>query len=164
MAYFTTFLSPIGELTLTGNDASLTGLYFSVGPKARSADPSWERDDQRFAEAVAQLHAYFAGRLRAFDLRLKPRATPFQAQVLGALQEIPYGESRSYKDIAQAIGNPKAVRAVGAANGANPIAIIIPCHRVVGSNGGLTGFGGGLPAKRYLLDLETRTAGFRLSN
>tara|TARA_B100001094_G_C17810396_1_gene613504 strand:+ start:55 stop:549 length:495 start_codon:yes stop_codon:yes gene_type:complete len=164
VTYFTTFLSPIGELTLTGNDASLTGLYFSIGPKARSADPSWERDDQRFAEAVAQLDAYFAGRLRAFDLRLKPRATPFQAQVLGALQEIPYGESRSYKDIAQAIGNPKAVRAVGAANGANPIAIIIPCHRVVGSNGGLTGFGGGLPGKRYLLDLETRTAGFRLSN
>ena len=164
MTYFTTLLSPIGALTLTGNEASVTGLYFSTGPKARCADPAWERDDQRFAEAVAQLHAYFAGRLRAFELPLEPRATPFQTQVLGVLREIPYGELRSYKDIAQAIGNPKAVRAVGSANGTNPVAIIIPCHRVVGTNGALTGFGGGLPAKRYLLDLETRIAGFRLSN
>ena len=164
MTYFTTLLSPVGELTLTGSDASVTGLYFSTGPKARSADPSWKRDDQRFVEAVAQLHAYFAGRLRAFDLPLEPRATPFQAQVLGALLEIPYGELRSYKDIAQAIGNPKAVRAVGTANGTNPIAIFIPCHRVVGSNGSLTGFAGGLPAKRFLLDLESRDGKWHLSN
>ena len=164
MTYFTTLLSPIGALTLTGNEASVTGLYFSTGPKARCADPAWERDDQRFAEAVAQLHADFAGRLRAFELPLEPRATPFQTQVLGVLREIPYGELRSYKDIAQAIGNPKAVRAVGTANGTNPVAIIIPCHRVVGTNGALTGFGGGLPAKRYLLDLEARNAGRHISN
>mgnify|MGYP002832854198 CR=1 FL=1 len=156
MTYFTTFLSPIGELTLTGNDASLTGLYFSTGPKARSADPAWERDDQRFVEAAAQLHAYFAGRLRAFDLPLKPRATPFQAQVLGALQEIPYGESRSYKDIAQAIGNPKAVRAAGSANARNNVAVLIPCHRVVRKGGDLGGYAYGPDIKRELLKRERR--------
>lgn len=164
MTYFITVPSPIGDLTLTGDGEALTGLYFSTGPKARVADPAWQRDENILAEAMAQLRAYFAGELRMFDLPLRPRATPFQSRVLKALGEIPYGELRSYKDIAEVIGQPKAVRAVGTANGNNPIAIIIPCHRVVGSNGALTGFGGGLAAKRFLLDLESRNMGFRLSN
>ena len=164
MPYFTAVPSPIGNLTLTANESSLTGLYFSTGPKARTADAAWVRDDKRFGEAVAQLRAYFSGRLESFDLPLEASATPFQNRVLGALQVIPYGETRTYRDIARAVGSPKAVRAVGSANGANPIAIIIPCHRVVGSNGSLTGFAGGLPAKLFLLDLESRDGKWHLSN
>ncbi|MEC7779957.1 MAG: methylated-DNA--[protein]-cysteine S-methyltransferase [Pseudomonadota bacterium] len=164
MTYFATMPSPIGELTLCSNGEALTGLYFSTGSKARSADPAWRRDDACLAPAVAQLQEYFAGQRSAFDLALAPPTTEFQHKVLNALLDIPYGQMRSYKDIAYAIGNPKAVRAVGTANGNNPIAIIIPCHRVVGSNGVLTGFGGGLPAKRWLLDLESQHAQFTLSN
>ena len=164
MTYFITVPSPIGDLTLTGDGEALTGLYFSTGSKARTADPVWLPDKGTLAGAVTQLRAYFAGELRMFDLPLRPRATPFQSRVLRALGEIPYGALRSYKDIAEAIGQPKAFRAVGTANGNNPIAIVIPCHRVVGSNGTLTGFGGGLAAKRFLLDLESRNQGLRLSN
>jgi methylated-DNA-[protein]-cysteine S-methyltransferase len=112
-------------------------------------------DGNRFLlEAAAQLHAYFAAKLRRFDLPLDMQGTDFQRRVWRQLEEIPYGETRSYAQIANAIGTPKAVRAVGAANGANPIAIIVPCHRVIGSNGKLTGFGGGLPMKQRLLELE----------
>jgi methylated-DNA-[protein]-cysteine S-methyltransferase len=103
---------------------------------------------------VRQLTAYFEGRLREFDLALDPEGTPFQLRVWEELRRIPYGEVRSYSDVAAAIGQPKAVRAVGAANGSNPIPIVVPCHRVTGANGKLTGYGGGLPLKRYLLDLE----------
>ena len=162
MTYFITVPSPIGDLTLTGDGEALTGLYFSTGAKARTADPVWLPDKGTLAGAVTQLRAYFAGELRMFDLPLRPRATPFQSRVLRALGEIPYGALRSYKDIAEAIGQPKAFRAVGTGN--NPIAIVIPCHRVVGSNGTLTGFGGGLAAKRFLLDLESRNQGLRSSN
>ena len=164
MTYFTTFASPIGDLTLAGSGGAVTGLYFSTGPKAQTAHPTWQRDESKLAEEVAQLRAYFAGGLQSFDLPLRPQATPFQSRVLTALRTIPYGELRSYKDIAEAVGEPNGARAVGTANGNNPIAIIIPCHRVVGSNGALTGFGGGLAIKRFLLDLESRNAGFRLSN
>ena len=134
-------------------------MYFSSGSKARGADHSWVEKPEYFAQASKQLEEYFAGTRRDFDLVLKPQSTPFQSQVLEALQTIPYGEVCSYKDIAAQIGNPKAVRAVGTANGTNPIAIIIPCHRVIGSDGSLTGFGGGLDAKRHLLALEKDQTG-----
>lgn len=151
--------SPIGRLLLAGDRHSLKVVGFSSGKLARGADPDWERFDEPFRRVRAQLEQYFAGERKTFDLDLAPDATPFQAMVLEALREIPYGETRSYRDIAEQIGNPKAVRAVGGANGSNPIPIIIPCHRVIGSNGTLTGFGGGLDSKRFLLDLETRHSG-----
>ena len=151
--------SPIGRLLLAGDRHHLKVVGFSSGKLARGADPDWERFDEPFRRVKAQLEQYFAGERKHFDLELAPDATPFQASVLAALREIPYGETRSYRDIAEQIGNPKAVRAVGGANGSNPIPIIIPCHRVIGSNGTLTGFGGGLDNKRFLLDLETRHSG-----
>jgi methylated-DNA-[protein]-cysteine S-methyltransferase len=110
-------------------------------------------------EALAQLRAYFAGELRDFDLPLDMQGTAFQKRVWTELRRIPYGETRSYRDIAHSIGAPKAVRAVGSANGSNPIPIVVPCHRVIGAGGSLTGYGGGLPLKRLLLDLEARHAG-----
>ena len=153
--YYTYIKSPIGRLMLTANERALTGLYFSTGDKARKEpDPSWQASEARFEQARNELKEYFAGQRRCFEAALEPRATPFQNRVLAALNQIPFGQVRSYKQIAEKIGSPKAVRAVGNANGNNPIAIFIPCHRVVGSNGALTGFGGGLDAKRYLLSLE----------
>ena len=153
--YFTHIDSPIGRLMLTANDRALTGLYFSTGDKAKQEpDPAWQLCEARFEQAQNELNEYFAGARQQFNVALEPRATPFQNKVLAALNLIPFGKVRSYKQIAETIGSPKAVRAVGSANGNNPIAIFIPCHRVVGSNGALTGFGGGLDAKRYLLSLE----------
>ena len=146
--------SPIGALLLTSERTVLQGLYFSSGNKARGADAEWERYDEPFRRAKRQLDEYFAGERKQFDLELDPPGTDFQKSVLAALLEIPYGETRSYLDIAEQIGNPKAVRAVGGANGNNPIAVIIPCHRVIGKNGSLTGFGGGLEVKSKLLELE----------
>ena len=153
--YYTYIKSPIGRLMLTANERALTGLYFSTGDKARKEpDPAWQASEVRFEQARNELKEYFAGQRRCLRAALEPRATPFQNRVLAALNQIPFGQVRSYKQIAEKIGSPKAVRAVGNANGNNPIAIFIPCHRVVGSNGALTGFGGGLDAKRYLLSLE----------
>ena len=154
---YTFILSPIGPLLLGGEENQLRILRFS-GERQR-VEASWRRDDGAFGDAKRQLSEYFSGQRRAFELSLRPQATPFQATVLEALQRIPYGETRSYSDIAQAIGKPKAVRAVGAANGRNPLPIVIPCHRVLGKDGSLTGFGGGLPIKRYLLDLERKQIG-----
>ena len=153
--YFTHIDSPIGRLMLTANDRALTGLYFSTGDKAKQEpDPAWQLCEARFEQAQNELNEYFAGARQQFNVALEPRATPFQNKVLAALNLIPFGKVRSYKQIAETIGSPKAVRAVGSANGNNPIAIFIPCLRVVGSNGALKGFGGGLDAKRYLLSLE----------
>ncbi|NCF76032.1 MAG: methylated-DNA--[protein]-cysteine S-methyltransferase [Proteobacteria bacterium] len=153
--YYTYTQSPVGRLMLTASDHALTGLYFSTGNKARTTpDDSWCRNDSHFRQARQELDEYFEHRRRCFEVALEPCATPFQSRVLDALRAIPYGEVRSYKQIAEAIGSPKAMRAVGNANGNNPLAIFIPCHRVVGSNGALTGFGGGLEAKQYLLGLE----------
>ena len=157
--YYTYMPSPVGELLLAGSKEALSLIGFSSGSKARGADLSWERWDHPFQEVRRQLEAYFAGELKVFDVPLAPQATPFQARVLDELLKIPYGETCSYMDIAIALDNPKASRAVGMANGNNPIPVIIPCHRVVGSNGSLTGFGGGLPNKRFLLDLETSNSG-----
>jgi len=157
--FYTYMDSPIGRLLLAGDRDSLKRVGFSSGDKARGADPEWERFDEPFRLVRRQLTEYFEGTRKVFDLPLAPDATPFQARVLEVLAEIPYGETRSYRDVAVAVGNPKAVRAVGGANGSNPIPIVIPCHRVIGSNGTLTGFGGGLDTKRFLLDLERRHSG-----
>ena len=143
--------SPIGQLTLVANEGDeLTHVLFEGDNPPKDARP----DKDCAKEAVRQLTEYFSGKRRNFALRLAPSGTEFQKDVWSALCEIPYGETRSYAQIAQAVGRPIATRAVGAANGANPIPIIVPCHRVIGSNGTLTGFGGGLPTKRKLLELE----------
>jgi methylated-DNA-[protein]-cysteine S-methyltransferase len=125
--------------------------------------PEWVRDDAPFAAAHAQLDEYFAGDRTEFDLPLHPSGTPFQLKVWDALRTIPYGEVRSYGEIAEQIGKPGAARAVGLANGRNPISIIVPCHRVIGASGALTGYGGGLERKQALLDLESRTAAGQLA-
>lgn len=151
--------SPVGDLLLAGSPGALELIGFPTGPKARTPKPDWEHAEGAFAEAAAQLDAYFAGELRAFDLNIRLSVTPFQDAVLRELRRIPYGETRTYGEIAARIGRPKAVRAVGAANGNNPLPIVIPCHRVVGAGGRLTGFGGGLGTKRYLLALEQRASG-----
>lgn len=152
--------SPVGRLLLASERGVLRMIAFSSGRRARGADPAWRRDDEAFRRIRSQLNEYFEGRRREFDLDMEPLGvTAFQSRVLAALREIPYGETRSYRDIARAVGNPAAVRAVGSANGSNPLPIVIPCHRVIGSNGALTGFGGGLEAKRLLLELESRNSG-----
>ena len=157
--YFTFVPSPIGQLMLAGSRDAVEMIGFPSGSKARGPDPSWEREDGPFELAAAQLAEYFDGKRRTFDFPMAPDGTSFQVDVLGALRRIPYGETRSYSDVAKDIGRPKAVRAVGAANGRNPLPIVIPCHRVIGQDGDLTGFGGGLAAKRFLLDLERRFSG-----
>jgi methylated-DNA-[protein]-cysteine S-methyltransferase len=140
-------------LAVTASDAGIRAvdLHGTAEPEGE------ERPSNRFLrEAVAQLRAYFAAELREFDLPLDMVGTEFQKRVWDQLRRIPYGETRSYSNVAHTIGAPKAVRAVGAANGRNPVPIVVPCHRVIGAGGSLTGFGGGLPMKRFLLDLEAR--------
>lgn len=151
---YTWHASPIGALLLAGEGDALALLGFPSGSMARTPAPDWRRDDTAFAEARTQLAAYFGAELHDFDLSLAPRGTAFQLQVWQALRAIPYGETCSYAALATAIGKPTAVRAVGHANGRNPLPIIVPCHRVIGRDGSLTGFGGGLPAKSFLLALE----------
>jgi len=155
--------SPVGALTLTATDEGLTGVYFDQGshPPPEREVSAWVKDDGSHGRASAvlesakeQLSSYFSGKRTSFDLPLAPRGTNFQRRVWTELRAIAFGETTSYGDIARKIGAPKAVRAVGAANGRNPIPIIVPCHRVVGSDGSLTGFGGGIERKRWLLDHE----------
>lgn len=153
MTRYRTIDSPIGPLTLAGEGQVLTHLRMVDQTYEPSRD-DWFLDDRAFPDAVEQLGAYFAGELKHFDLPLEFRGTEFQRRVWTALSTIPYGETRSYGEIAEQIGSPTAYRAVGLANGHNPIAIIVPCHRVIGANGSLTGFGGGLIRKRTLLDME----------
>ena len=150
--------TPIGPLLLAADGEGLAhvGLPHERHPVAAGDD--WVRSARRLAAARRQFDAYFAGTLHDFDLPLRPRGTPFQQAVWQALVAIPYAVTTSYGELARRIRRPRAVRAVGAANGANPLAIIVPCHRVIGSNGSLTGYGGGLPAKRWLLDHERRHA------
>ena len=152
--YYCYIDSPIGELLLAGDDDALTMIGFPEGKMRREPASDWVENKTPFAEASRQLKEYFAGERHAFDLPLRLGGTEFQILVLEELQRIPYGETTSYGEIASRIGRPKAVRAVGAANGRNPIPIVVPCHRVIGSSGSLTGFGGGLDAKRALLQLE----------
>jgi methylated-DNA-[protein]-cysteine S-methyltransferase len=153
--YYSTFQSPVGPLLLAGSKAGLLLVSFASGNRPKNVDPEWRPDTTAFLEVVQQLQSYFAGERKNFDLALILEGTDFQKRVWTALRKIPYGETISYKELAEMIGSPKAVRAVGAANGANPIPIIIPCHRVIGNDGSLTGFGGGLPLKKQLLELES---------
>ena len=153
---YSTLTTPIGELMLTADDdGALTG----VNLPNRHPDPAgWERDDALLGDARRPLTEYFAGERTTFDLPLRPEGAPFQLRVWDALLRIPYGETASYGDLARELGHPTAARAVGAANGRNPIAIVVPCHRVIGANGSLTGYAGGLECKRALLDLEVGRA------
>ena len=146
--------SPIGRLLLLGDGESLIQVCFQSGPRPLQPADGWVSDPAPFRAAVAQLGEYFAGERRGFDLPLAPRGTQFQRRVWRALTEIPYGKTISYGELARRIDKPSASRAVGLANGANPLPIIVPCHRVIGADGSLTGFGGGLPIKRKLLALE----------
>lgn len=158
--YYCYLDTPIGELLLAGDEDALTLVSFPEGSMRRDPEPNWIYNEKPFAAARQQLSEYFAGDRRKFDLPLRLNGTEFQMSVLHALQGIPYGETTSYSDIAERIGRPKAVRAVGAANGRNPIPIIVPCHRVIGSHGELTGFGGGLDTKEALLRLEAEHSQF----
>jgi methylated-DNA-[protein]-cysteine S-methyltransferase len=146
--------SPIGRLLLAGDARGLSRIDFQAGPRACRPEPGWRESSDAFPEAAWQLAEYFAGRRRTFDLRLTPAGTPFQLRVWKALRDIAYGETISYGTLATRIGQPSASRAVGLANGANPLPIVLPCHRVIGANGSLTGYGGGLPIKQRLLELE----------
>jgi methylated-DNA-[protein]-cysteine S-methyltransferase len=147
--------SPVGPLAIAGDDAGLRFIFFHADKPASRPQPDWQESNRGVVrETVRQLKAYFSRKLTRFDLPLSPEGTPFQLAVWRELERIPYGEVISYGELARRIGKPKASRAVGAANGANPIPIVVPCHRVIGSNGTLTGFGGGLPIKGKLLALE----------
>ncbi len=152
--------SPYGPLTLVAEDGVLCGLYMTEQRHRPPEEHFGTRDASPFAEAEEQLEAYFRGELKEFTLELCLRGTPFQRSVWTELRKIPYGETRSYGELADALGNSGASRAVGLANGKNPIGIIVPCHRVVGANGSLTGYGGGLDRKKRLLDFESGTALF----
>jgi methylated-DNA-[protein]-cysteine S-methyltransferase len=157
--FYTQAQSPLGPLLLVGTGEALTGIWLPSGRDRRDPEPGWIESPRAFREAVRQLDAYFAGKLRQFDLPLAPGGTPFQQRVWQALLGIPYGETVSYGQLARSIDRPSAFRAVGAANRQNPQAIVIKCHRVIGSNGQLVGYGGGLPVKSALLELERRVAG-----
>jgi methylated-DNA-[protein]-cysteine S-methyltransferase len=161
MTVYATMTSPVGELLVTADDAGLTRVYFERHLHADRVEPAWRAAAdsagpaaELLTETRRQLDAYFAGTLTTFSLALAPAGTPFQQRVWTALRGIAFGETVSYADIARRIDAPQAVRAVGAANGRNPLSIIVPCHRVIGSNGALTGFGGGIERKRWLLQHE----------
>jgi methylated-DNA-[protein]-cysteine S-methyltransferase len=151
---WTTMASPVGELLLTGDGYSLHTLHLSDGRRPTVALGGQRRDDDAFAEARTQLVEYFDGDRTTFELSLAPTGTPFQLRVWDALGKIPYAATASYGEVAAAIDSPSASRAVGLANGRNPIAIVVPCHRVIGADGTLVGYGGGLDRKRRLLELE----------
>ena len=150
----TTIDSPIGELLLVGDEERLRGLYMQDGRTRMAVRSSWLEADEPFADAREQLGQYFAGERTGFDLPLATQGTDFERSVWAELERIPYGQTTSYGEIARRIGRPERARAVGAANGRNPISVIVPCHRVIGANGSLTGYGGGLERKRFLLELE----------
>ncbi|HKV62251.1 MAG TPA: methylated-DNA--[protein]-cysteine S-methyltransferase [Candidatus Acidoferrum sp.] len=154
--YYTRFESPVGPLLLAGDAKALRLVSFEGGKRSVPAQSGWKQNRAAFAEVIRQLQAYFRGELQEFDLPLAMEGTAFQLRVWNELRAIPYGETISYAQLAGRIGNPKAIRAVGSANGSNPIPIIVPCHRVIGSDGSLTGFGGGLPTKKMLLELENK--------
>jgi len=146
--------SPVGGLRLVGDEGRLRKILFERGRRPAPPPPATPPDAEPFREVIRQLDAYFAGELETFDLVLAPEGTPFQLEVWGLLRAIPYGETVSYGELARKIGRRDAARAVGAANGSNPIPIVVPCHRVVGADGSLTGFGGGIENKRWLLHHE----------
>ena len=155
--YYCYIDTPFGELLLAGEEDALSMIGFPKGSMRRDPEPDWIYNEKPLAEARRQLQEYFAGERKAFNLPLHLSGTEFQVSVLEALQKIPYGETVSYGEIAKRIGRPRAMRAVGAANGRNPIPIVVPCHRVIGSSGDMTGFGGGIDTKEALLRLEAET-------
>jgi methylated-DNA-[protein]-cysteine S-methyltransferase len=148
--------SPVGPLLLAADESGLREILFVNGRHPAKPKTAWKEDPTPLHETIRQLRAYFAGELENFELQLAPEGTPFQLGVWRRLCDIPYGETISYGELANRVGNPKAFRAVGLANASNPVPIVIPCHRVIGSNGKLTGYGGGLPIKEKLLALERR--------
>jgi len=148
--------SPVGTILITCRTGAITRLEMIDDDDAFVPGPNWRPDEGRLDEAASQLREYFAGDRTSFDLELAPDGTPFQKLVWSALREIPYGETTSYAELAARLGRPTAARAVGNANGRNPIGIIVPCHRVIAANGGLGGYAAGLSRKRFLLDLEAR--------
>jgi methylated-DNA-[protein]-cysteine S-methyltransferase len=148
--------APIGDLLLAADAQGLREVWFETERHRKTVNPAWQHNPSKLAFARRQLEEYFAGERQIFDLPLHPLGTPFQLAVWRGLAKIPYGVTISYGELARRIGQPQAVRAVGAANGRNPLPIVVPCHRVIGSDGSLTGFGGGLPIKRFLLSLEDR--------
>lgn len=156
MIYYTLMESPLDQLLLVSDGEALTGLFMALHKHGPDVRPEWRREDELplFAKVVDQLRAYFAGKLLAFDLPLKATGTPFQQTVWEELRRIPYGETISYGELAKRIGSPGSSRAVGLANGRNPISIVVPCHRVIGASGKLTGYGGGVERKAALLDFE----------
>jgi methylated-DNA-[protein]-cysteine S-methyltransferase len=154
--YYDIIESPIGPILLAGNEEELKYLIILKGEKRIEIPEDWVKNKEFFREAARQLEAYLSGKLESFDLKLAPEGTGFQKTVWKTLCEIPYGETRTYKEIAVSIGKPRAYRAVGLANNRNPIAIIIPCHRVIGSDGKLTGYASGLDVKEFLLRLEEK--------
>lgn len=151
---YSTIASPLGELLAVGDGESLRALRLQAGSCPGKIDEGWRRADQAFAGVRDQLDQYFAGERSVFELALAPGGTAFQGRVWRELQRIPYGQAISYSELARRVGRPSAPRAVGAANARNPISIVIPCHRVVGSGGALTGYAGGIERKRRLLELE----------
>ena len=151
--------SPVGDLLLTSDGDALTGLYLTPHKGGPIVEPHWRRDSSIMRVTRHQLAAYFAGELRDFDVPLAPRGTPFQLRVWRGLQQIPYGQTWTYGQLARHLGAPGAARAVGLANGRNPISIVVPCHRVIGADGNLTGYGGGLDRKRQLLEHERAAVG-----
>jgi methylated-DNA-[protein]-cysteine S-methyltransferase len=153
---YTYYESPLGNTLLAADDRGLRLISFAAGKRSERPESNWRKDSAPFNETIRQLRAYFAGELRDFHLPLSLIGTDFQLGVWQMLQTIPYGETTSYGQLARRLGNPNASRAVGLANGSNPIPIIVPCHRVIGSNGSLVGYGGGLPNKKALLALESR--------
>jgi methylated-DNA-[protein]-cysteine S-methyltransferase len=158
--FFKTFVSPVGALKIVASDQGLAAILWEKDRSRRVPlqDLTEKPRHPVLRAAEKQLREYFAGKRDRFDLKLDFAGTPFQKKVWSALLQIPFGETRSYGDIARQVGSPRAVRAVGAANGRNPISIVTPCHRVIGSNGKLTGFAGGLPVKEYLLEMERKRA------
>jgi methylated-DNA-[protein]-cysteine S-methyltransferase len=158
MRYFDSIDTPIGPLLLVSDGTGLVEIGLPHHGRAQDPPAGANRDPARLDRATRQFNEYFAGTRQQFELSLHPAGTPFQLEVWTALRAIAYAETTSYAEIARRIGRPRAVRAVGAANGANPLAIIVPCHRVIGSRGDLVGYGGGLPAKRWLLAHERRHA------
>lgn len=160
--YFDQMPSPIGLLFLVADDEGLREVRFELEKRPHEPLHGWVHSAQKLAQVRHQLEAYFSGELHAFNLPLKPQGTEFQQSVWRALTTIPYAQTTSYGQLAQQLDRPTASRTVGAANGRNPIPIIIPCHRVIGSNGTLTGFAGGLAAKQWLLEHEMKCQGFAL--
>jgi methylated-DNA-[protein]-cysteine S-methyltransferase len=147
--------SPVGLLEITADETAVTGIYFADTDRKRDE----ENTSRMLKECIKQLTEYFSGKRKVFEIKVNPAGTSFQKSIWNELLKIPYGETVSYSEIAERIGNPKSVRAVGLANGSNPVSIIIPCHRVIGKNGSLVGYGGGIENKRYLLELEKKFSG-----